>query len=301
MHLYMEMPLRKFFMLIGNLPLYDDEVQKYLEGMISGIDIQYFKGLQLHIMNNGLDKLVARFSYLDLPLWHLTILTARFADKAEWVKHVGEVVSELLPLVYEAKVEYLGLEFFKFDPADTIKMYLVMEKYTKELQEEQASKADKYAGWPQLEEAAEQCDEETKVEMTGLVRDMAQAGSFEPAITLSEQEIANLYQFLITYKNKTGRKKGYCVIDGSKISLQQFKDAFRYGFYLGFESFGIDTKLYFFIIHFSKEYIKDTDGYRKIAIKTLGIEDKTLQNYTKDDAFADELLKYLPLLKYNET
>ena len=86
-------------------------------------------------------------------------------------------------------------------------------------------------------------------------------------------------------------------------TLSQFEYALWHGCFTEiFECGSVrKEKFCFFITHFSKAYIKDCNGYRNRAARSLNLSPSQLSKFTKYDDFAAGLQQVLPLVKYNNT
>lgn len=191
-------------------------------------------------------------------------------------------------------------EFFEFNASETIKTRVLLERIVAERTGEQS--ADKmYAGWSQLEDAVKACDERTKAFADGV--QILNDGTFEPKSALSPEDVKRLYLFLGEHRTVRGPKNDIGVIDTTKISLSQFEYALWHGCFTEiFECGSVrKEKFCFFITHFSKSYIKDCDGYRNRAARSLNLSPSQLSKFTKYDDFAAGLQQVLPLVKYNNT
>lgn len=291
---YMDIPVKYFFELKGNVPEHKDDRIKYMDFILSFIDLKFYKDAQEQIYETKDNELAIKFCDLDLYIWQLIVLTTRFEDKDELVGRIGKVTSELLHLVYFLKEEQLGKDFFVFEEKKLVKTYLLLEQYADE------GLGKQYAGWVQLEDASKKCDEQQKrLDIELYKQQLANCDKFEPKRALDSETIKELYDYLGHYI--AIKTTGETVIDTLKISLRQFEKALWYGNYTGFKVVGHDKKLHFFINHFSKAYIKETELYRTRADLTLCHKEFTLDHYKKDDKFAEGLQKILPLLQYNDT
>lgn len=216
------------------------------------------------------------------------------------MERVAEVAGELLQLVHFLKTEMLHEEFFAFNAVESIETRLLLEKVAKE-RTGGLSADEKYAGWSQLEDAVNACDERTKAFADDV--QILNDGTFEPKSVLSAEDVKRLYLFLGEHRTAMGPKNDVGVIDTGKISLSQFEYTLWHGCFT--EIYDGDSmrkdKLRFFITHFSKAYIKDCNGYRNRVARSINLSPTQLCKYTKDDTFAAGLKKVLPLVKYNNT
>ena len=216
------------------------------------------------------------------------------------MERVAEVAGELLQLVHFLKTEMLHEEFFEFNASESVKTRALLERIVTERTGEQS--ADKmYGGWSQLEDAVKACDERTKAFADGV--QILNDGTFEPKSALSPEDVKRLYLFLGEHRTVRGPKNDIGVIDTTKISLSQFEYALWHGCFTEiFECGSVrKEKFCFFITHFSKAYIKDCNGYRNRAARSLNLSPSQLSKFTKYDDFAAGLQQVLPLVKYNNT
>ena len=191
-------------------------------------------------------------------------------------------------------------EFFEFNASESVKTRALLERIVTERTEEQ-SVDNMYGGWSQLEDAVKACDERTKVFADGV--QILNDGTFEPKSALSPEDVKRLYLFLGEHRTVRGPKNDIGVIDTTMISLSQFEYALWHGCFTEiFECGSVrKEKFCFFITHFSKAYIKDCDGYRNRAARSLNLSPSQLSKFTKYDDFAAGLQQVLPLVKYNNT
>lgn len=297
---FMEVPVSYFFELRGNMPAAVENRMQYLENMVSRIDIEFFKEAKSHIFNTNDRDLAVKFCELDLIVWQLVMLGTRYEEELSAVEHIARMAGELLQLVYFLKTEMLHKDFFEFNAAESTKTRVLLEKIATE-RTEGLSADTKYGGWSQLEDAVKACDERERAFAEGL--QLLNDGTFEPRSVLSPEDVKRLYLFLVGYRTATGPKNDVGVIDASKVSLSQFENALWYGCFT--EIYDGDSthrdKLRFFITHFSKAYIKDWKGYRNRVARSVNLSPVQLSKFTKDDGFASELKKVLPLVNYNNT
>ena len=297
---FMEVPVSYFFELRGNMPVAVEDRMLYLENMVSRIDVEFFKEAKSQIFNTNDGELTAKFCELDLVVWQLVMLGTRYEGEHSTVEHIVEKAGELLQLVYFLKTEMLHEEFFEFNASETIKTRALLERIVTERTGEQS--ADKmYGGWAQLEDEVKACDERTKAFADGV--QILNDGTFEPKSALSPEDVKRLYLFLGEHRTVRGPKNDIGVIDTTKISLSQFEYALWHGCFTEiFECGSVrKEKFCFFITHFSKSYIKDCDGYRNRAARSLNLSPSQLSKFTKYDDFAAGLQQVLPLVKYNNT
>ena len=152
-----------------------------------------------------------------------------------------------------------------------------------------------------LVESVKASDSRTKVFADGV--QILNDGTFEPKSALSPEDVKRLYLFLGEHRTVRGPKNDIGVIDTTKISLSQFEYALWHGCFTEIFECGSlrKEKFCFFITHFSKSYIKDCDGYRNRAARSLNLSPSQLSKFTKYDDFAAGLQQVLPLVKYNNT
>lgn len=297
---FMEVPVFCFFESRGNMPAAIEDRMLYLENMVSRIDVEFFKEAKSQIFNTNDRELAVKFCELDLVVWQLTMLGTRYEEEHPAVERIAKVSGELLQLVHFLKKEMLHEEFFKFNMVESIQTRLLLERVAKERSEELSANG-MYAGWSQLEEAVKACDEKTKAFAQGL--HILNDGTFEPKSVLSPEDVKRLYLFLGGHRTVTGPKNDVGVIDATKVSLSQFEYALWHGCFT--EIYDGDSirkeKLRFFITHFSKAYIRDCKGYRNRVARSVNLSHTQLSKFTKDDNFAAELKKVLPLVNYNNT
>lgn len=297
---FMDIPVNYFIELRGNLPVSMDERMPFLERMIAAVDVAFFKDVKAQIFNTNDKELAVKFCELDLVVWQLTMLASRYEEEHQALSHIAEKVGELLQLVYFLKTELLHEEFYNFNMVESIQTRLLLERVAKDRSGE-LSADGMYAGWSQLEDAVKVCDERTKAFAEGVL--MLNDGTFEPKSVLSPEDVKRLYLFLGEHRTATGPKNDIGVIDTTKVSLTQFEYALWHGCFTEILERGSvrKEKLYFFISHFSKAYIKDCNGYRNRVARSLNLSTTQLNKYTKYDDFAEGLQKVLPLVKYNNT
>ena len=297
---FMDVPVDYFFELRGNLPVGMDERMQFLERMVAAVDVESCKEAKSHIFNSNDKELAEKFIELDLVVWQLVMLGTRYEKEHSTVEHIVAMTGELLQLVYFLKTEMLHEEFFAFNASETIKTRVLLERIVAERTGEQS--ADKmYAGWSQLEDAVKACDERTKAFADGV--QILNDGTFEPKSALSPEDVKRLYLFLGEHRTVRGPKNDIGVIDTTKISLSQFEYALWHGCFTEIFECGSlrKEKFCFFITHFSKSYIRDCDGYRNRAARSLNLSPSQLSKFTKYDDFAAGLQQVLPLVKYNNT
>lgn len=297
---FMDIPVDYFFELRGNLPVGMDERMQFLERMVAAVDVESCKEAKSHIFNTNDKELAEKFIELDLVVWQLVMLGTRYEGEHSTVEHIVEKAGELLQLVYFLKTEMLHEEFFEFNASESVKTRALLERIVTERTGEQS--ADKmYGGWAQLEDAVKACDERTKAFADGV--QILNDGTFEPKSALSPEDVKRLYLFLGEHRTVRGPKNDIGVIDTTKISLSQFEYALWHGCFTEiFECGSVrKEKFCFFITHFSKAYIKDCDGYRNRAARSLNLSPSQLSKFTKYDDFAAGLQQVLPLVKYNNT
>ena len=297
---FMEVPVSYFFELRGNMPDAMGDRMLYLENMVSRIDVEFFKEAKSQIFNSNNKELAEKFSELDLVVWQLVMLGTRYEEEHSTVVHIVAMAGELLQLIYFLKTEMLHEEFFEFNASESVKTRALLERIVTERTEEQ-SVDNMYGGWSQLEDAVKACDERTKVFADGV--QILNDGTFEPKSALSPEDVKRLYLFLGEHRTVRGPKNDIGVIDTTMISLSQFEYALWHGcFTESFECVSVrKEKFCFFITHFSKSYIKDCDGYRNRAARSLNLSPSQLSKFTKYDDFAAGLQQVLPLVKYNNT
>ena len=285
---FMEVPVSYFFELRGNMPDAMGDRMLYLENMVSRIDVEFFKEAKSQIFNTNDRELAAKFC------------GTRYEGEHSTVEHIVEKAGELLQLVYFLKTEMLHEEFFEFNASESVKTRALLERIVTERTEEQ-SVDNMYGGWSQLEDAVKACDERTKVFADGV--QILNDGTFEPKSALGPEDVKRLYLFLGEHRTVRGPKNDIGVIDTTKISLSQFEYALWHGCFTEiFECGSVrKEKFCFFITHFSKAYIKDCDGYRNRAARSLNLSPSQLSKFTKYDDFAAGLQQVLPLVKYNNT
>lgn len=92
----MDIPIKYFFGLNGNLPLQREDRMLYLDHTLSNIDLMFFKDAKTHIFNTNDKDLAEKYCQIDLLVWQLTILSSRFKRRDKIVQHIGGIVSELL-------------------------------------------------------------------------------------------------------------------------------------------------------------------------------------------------------------
>ena len=297
---FMEVPVSYFFELRGNMPDAMGDRMLYLENMVSRIDVEFFKEAKSQIFNSNNKELAEKFSELDLVVWQLVMLGTRYEEEHSTVVHIVAMAGELLQLIYFLKTEMLHEEFFEFNASESVKTRALLERIVTERTEEQ-SVDNMYGGWSQLEDAVKACDERTKVFADGV--QILNDGTFEPKSALSPEDVKRLYLFLGEHRTVRGPKNDIGVIDTTKISLSQFEYALWHGCFTEIFECGSlrKEKFCFFITHFSKAYIKDCDGYRNRAARSLNLSPSQLSKFTKYDDFAAGLQQVLPLVKYNNT
>ena len=297
---FMEVPVSYFFELRGNMPDAMGDRMLYLENMVSRIDVEFFKEAKSQIFNSNNKELAEKFSELDLVVWQLVMLGTRYEEEHSTVVHIVAMAGALLQLVYFLKTEMLHEEFFEFNASESVKTRALLERIVTERTEEQ-SVDNMYGGWSQLEDAVKACDERTKVFADGV--QILNDGTFEPKSALSPEDVKRLYLFLGEHRTVRGPKNDIGVIDTTMISLSQFEYALWHGCFTEiFECGSVrKEKFCFFITHFSKAYIKDCDGYRNRAARSLNLSPSQLSKFTKYDDFAAGLQQVLPLVKYNNT
>lgn len=297
---FMEVPVSYFFELRGNMPDAMGDRMLYLENMVSRIDVEFFKEAKSQIFNSNNKELAEKFSELDLVVWQLVMLGTRYEEEHSTVVHIVAMAGELLQLIYFLKTEMLHEEFFEFNASESVKTRALLERIVTERTEEQ-SVDNMYGGWSQLEDAVKACDERTKVFADGV--QILNDGTFEPKSALSPEDVKRLYLFLGEHRTVRGPKNDIGVIDTTKISLSQFEYALWHGCFTEIFECGSlrKEKFCFFITHFSKSYIKDCDGYRNRAARSLNLSPSQLSKFTKYDDFAAGLQQVLPLVKYNNT
>lgn len=297
---FMEVPVNYFFELRGNIPVSIDERLPFLERMVAAVDVEFYKEAKSQIFNANDKELAMKFCELDLVVWQLVMLGTLYEERHPAVERIAEVSGELLQLVHFLKTEMLHEEFFKFNTVESIQTRLLLERVAKERSEELSANGV-YAGWSQLEDAVKACEEKTKAFAQGL--HILNDGTFEPKSVLSPEDVKQLYLFLGEHRTATGPKNDVGVIDATKISLSQFEYALWHGCFT--EIYDGDSirkeKLRFFITHFSKAYIRDCKGYRNRVARSVNLSPTQLSKFTKDDNFAAELKKVLPLVNYNNT
>ena len=297
---FMEVPVSYFFELRGNMPDAMGDRMLYLENMVSRIDVEFFKEAKSQIFNSNNKELAEKFSELDLVVWQLVMLGTRYEEEHSTVVHIVAMAGELLQLIYFLKTEMLHEEFFEFNASESVKTRALLERIVTERTGEQS--ADKmYGGWAQLEDEVKACDERTKAFADGV--QILNDGTFEPKSALSPEDVKRLYLFLGEHRTVRGPKNDIGVIDTTMISLSQFEYALWHGCFTEiFECGSVrKEKFCFFITHFSKAYIKDCDGYRNRAARSLNLSPSQLSKFTKYDDFAAGLQQVLPLVKYNNT
>ena len=297
---FMEVPVSYFFELRGNMPDAMGDRMLYLENMVSRIDVEFFKEAKSQIFNSNNKELAEKFSELDLVVWQLVMLGTRYEEEHSTVVHIVAMAGELLQLIYFLKTEMLHEEFFEFNASESVKTRALLERIVTERTEEQ-SVDNMYGGWSQLEDAVKACDERTKAFADGV--QILNDGTFEPKSALSPEDVKRLYLFLGEHRTVRGPKNDIGVIDTTKISLSQFEYALWHGCFTEIFECGSlrKEKFCFFITHFSKSYIKDCDGYRNRAARSLNLSPSQLSKFTKYDDFAAGLQQVLPLVKYNNT
>ena len=297
---FMEVPVSYFSELRGNMPDAMGDRMLYLENMVSRIDVEFFKEAKSQIFNSNNKELAEKFSELDLVVWQLVMLGTRYEEEHSTVVHIVAMAGELLQLIYFLKTEMLHEEFFEFNASESVKTRALLERIVTERTEEQ-SVDNMYGGWSQLEDAVKACDERTKVFADGV--QILNDGTFEPKSALSPEDVKRLYLFLGEHRTVRGPKNDIGVIDTTMISLSQFEYALWHGCFTEiFECGSVrKEKFCFFITHFSKAYIKDCDGYRNRAARSLNLSPSQLSKFTKYDDFAAGLQQVLPLVKYNNT
>ena len=297
---FMEVPVSYFFELRGNMPDAMGDRMLYLENMVSRIDVEFFKEAKSQIFNSNNKELAEKFSELDLVVWQLVMLGTRYEEEHSTVVHIVAMAGELLQLIYFLKTGMLHEEFFEFNASESVKTRALLERIVTERTEEQ-SVDNMYGGWSQLEDAVKACDERTKVFADGV--QILNDGTFEPKSALSPEDVKRLYLFLGEHRTVRGPKNDIGVIDTTMISLSQFEYALWHGCFTEiFECGSVrKEKFCFFITHFSKAYIKDCDGYRNRAARSLNLSPSQLSKFTKYDDFAAGLQQVLPLVKYNNT
>ena len=96
MYTFMDIPIKYFFGLNGNLPLQREDRMLYLNHTLSNIDLMFFKDAKTHIFNTNDKDLAEKYCQIDLLVWQLTILSSRFKRRDKIVQHIGGIVSELL-------------------------------------------------------------------------------------------------------------------------------------------------------------------------------------------------------------
>ena len=297
---FMDVPVDYFFELRGNLPVGMDERMQFLERMVAAVDVESGKEAKSHIFNSNDKELAEKFIELDLVVWQLVMLGTRYEKEHSTVEHNVSMTGELLQLVYFLKTEMLHEEFFAFNASETIKTRVLLERIVAERTGEQFAD-NMYGGWSQLEDAVKACDERTKAFADGV--QILNDGTFEPKSALSPEDVKRLYLFLGEHRAVRGPKNDIGVIDTTKISLSLFEYALWHGSFTEiFECGSVrKEKFCFFITHFSKAYIKDCNGYRNRAARSLNLSPSQLSKFTKYDDFAAGLQQVLPLVKYNNT
>ena len=290
---FMEVPVSYFFELRGNMPDAMGDRMLYLENMVSRIDVEFFKEAKSQIFNSNNKELAEKFSELDLVVWQLVMLGTRYEEEHSTVVHIVAMAGELLQLIYFLKTEMLHEEFFEFNASESVKTRALLERIVTERTEEK-SVDNMYGGWSQLEDAVKACDERTKVFADGV--QILNDGTFEPKSALSPEDVKRLYLFLGEHRTVRGPKNDIGVIDTTKISLSQFEYALWHGCFTEIFECGSlrKEKFCFFITHFSKSYIKDCDGYRNRAARSLNLSPSQLSKFTKYDDFAAGLQQVLP-------
>lgn len=294
---FMDIPVKYFISLRGNMPVRKEECMPFLEHMAFAVDLELFKEAKTQIFNINDRELAVKFCELDLVVWQLTMLTSRYEGEHEAVARIAEKAGELLQLVYFLKTEMLHKDFFCFNAVEEIQMADLLERVAREHAQRDSAHGE-YAGWSQLEDAVKACDDRANADV---FMDFVNHGKFEVRSALEPEKVKELYLLLGEYRTATGPKNDMGVIDMSKISLNQFEIALWHGCYTGFEENGRNDKLRFVIVHFSKAYIKNWKAYRNCAARSMGLSYEQLCRYTKDKQFATKLQKVLPLVDYNNT
>ena len=205
----------------------------------------------------------------------------------------------MLQCVFFLKTELLNKDFFDFNAYAIADMAMLMEQVATD-QTKSESPADKYAGWKQLH-AEDGTAQSISRQPSDSETDLVNVGRFEQRSALDPEGVKKLYLFLGEYGTQSGPKNDVGVIDMKKISLRRFEQALWHGWFKGFDDNGHNVMFRFFIVHFSRSYIKDTKTYRDRAAKSLGLSYEQLCKYTKDKSFAEKLKEVLPLLNYNQT
>lgn len=129
---FMDIPVKYFITLRGNLPVRKEECMPFLEHMASAVDVELFKGAKTQIFNINDRELAVKFCELDLVVWQLTMLTSRYEGEYEAVARIAEKAGELLQLVYFLKTEMLHKDFFCFNAVEEIQMADLLERVARE-------------------------------------------------------------------------------------------------------------------------------------------------------------------------
>ena len=103
----MDMPISQFVLLDGNCLASEEEQMLFLNRIVSRIDMDFLKDAKSYIFNTKNDELARKFCELDLVVWQLIMLSSRYEEKNETVKHIAGFAGELLQLVYFLKKEML--------------------------------------------------------------------------------------------------------------------------------------------------------------------------------------------------
>lgn len=300
---FMDIPVRYFFELNGNLPLHFQDRMTFLEKYtVTAEKVKLMCAVKSLIFNTNDKELGEKYCALDLLLWQNTILLSHFAEKEKALVHIGEIVSELLQYVYFLKTEMLHKDFFDFDRFAKAEMELLLEEVAAE-KAKQESSADKYAGWHQLEAASDkskECCNKADLENNAIAKEF-KGGEFSMVSPISKESIHEVFQYLQDFKINSGADYGKSIIDVGSITSEDFEHAVRTGSYGKLFGHCRMKKLYFFICCYSKAYIQDWKSYRDIAAASLQTSRKNLESYSKDPDFAKGLQTILPLLKFNNT
>lgn len=116
---FMDVPVNYFFELGGNLPVALDDRMPFLERMAAAVDVEFCKEAKSQIFNTNDKELAEKFCELDLVVWQLVMLGARYEEEHTAVERIAEMAGELLQLVHFLKTELLHEYFFKFNTVET--------------------------------------------------------------------------------------------------------------------------------------------------------------------------------------
>ena len=295
MYSFLGIPLEKFFILRGNIPVVMEERMPFLDKEVARFDVPFWKEVKRFLFNSNDKELAEKFCELDKVIWQLAVLSSRFEDEHVAILRIREMATEMLQLVYDLKTEMLRNKFFEFDGLAKMEEVILLDEMDFEASNAKAVK-DKYAGWGQLEDAVKACREKAKQEKQNLKTLLAD-GRFELTTPIC---VKNVYDFLCYGYKFGGERKPYDgVIDPAYITEEALEQALMSGCYFGFKEHSRNDQLYFFICRFSKAYVEDVKTYRQIAASSLGTTVSNLEKYNKIDGYAEGLRRTLTKIKYN--